>query len=261
VGVLYFSVTLFPALGFFDVYPFRFSFVADHFQYVASVGIIALAVAAVTRVASGLSLWPRRTLAASGLLALSLLAGKAWSQGYIYKDPETLWRDTVKRNPSSWHRHYDLATILARQGKFEEAVVHFSETLKLKSDSADAYNNLGNVPAAQGKTQEAISHYTEALRIDPDHREARYNLAVVLVGNGRVEDAITHLSEHLRISPDHGEAHYNLGVILAEHGKLQEALSQFSDAVRLHPGDVSARRNLELCRRLLGKSPATSKEK
>ncbi|MGK4301758.1 hypothetical protein, partial [Klebsiella pneumoniae] len=42
VAVLFFCGTLFPALGFFDVYPMRFSFVADHFQYLASAGLLAL---------------------------------------------------------------------------------------------------------------------------------------------------------------------------------------------------------------------------
>ena len=38
VAVAFFAVTLLPALGFFDVYPMRYSFVADHFQYLASAG-------------------------------------------------------------------------------------------------------------------------------------------------------------------------------------------------------------------------------
>ena len=43
--LLYFTITLFPALGFFNVYPFRYSFVADHFQYLACIGPIAAAAA------------------------------------------------------------------------------------------------------------------------------------------------------------------------------------------------------------------------
>ncbi|MDM7913692.1 MAG: O-GlcNAc transferase, partial [Candidatus Eisenbacteria bacterium] len=51
VACLFFAGTLFPALGFFDVYPFRYSFVADHFQYHASLGAIAFAAAALTLLA------------------------------------------------------------------------------------------------------------------------------------------------------------------------------------------------------------------
>ncbi len=49
VAVLFFSGTLLPALGFFNVYPHRFSFVADHFQYLASIGLISLVVSMATR--------------------------------------------------------------------------------------------------------------------------------------------------------------------------------------------------------------------
>ena len=49
VALLFFAGTLFPALGFFDVYPFRYSFVADHFQYLACIGPLALAGAGLER--------------------------------------------------------------------------------------------------------------------------------------------------------------------------------------------------------------------
>ncbi|MCP4901658.1 MAG: O-GlcNAc transferase, partial [bacterium] len=57
VAVLFFIGTLFPALDFFDVYPMRYSFVADHFQYLASIGIIALVIGGAARL---LSQAPRR---------------------------------------------------------------------------------------------------------------------------------------------------------------------------------------------------------
>jgi hypothetical protein len=45
----YFSVSLFPVLGFFNVYYFRFSYVGDHLQYLASIGPLALAGAGIVR--------------------------------------------------------------------------------------------------------------------------------------------------------------------------------------------------------------------
>ncbi len=45
---LFFMGTLFPALGFLNVYPFRYSYVADHFQYLALLGIIIPVVAGLT---------------------------------------------------------------------------------------------------------------------------------------------------------------------------------------------------------------------
>jgi hypothetical protein len=46
-AVLIFCGVLVPAIGFFNVFPYRYSFVADHFQYHASIALIALAAAGI----------------------------------------------------------------------------------------------------------------------------------------------------------------------------------------------------------------------
>src|SRR5205823_3519698 len=93
-GALFFVGTLFPALGFFNVYPFLFSFVADHFQYLASLGVIALAAAGITR------LLPRRPLRyGSSLAILSALAVLTWKQSHLYADVERLYRSTTPTDP------------------------------------------------------------------------------------------------------------------------------------------------------------------
>jgi tetratricopeptide (TPR) repeat protein len=254
VGILFFCGTLFPALGFFDVYPFRYSYVADHFQYIASIGLITLAVSGVTHAVSRLPEWSKRTVVALGILLLVPLAAQTWRQGYIYEDLETLWRDTLKKNPSSWHRHYDLATILDSEGSLKEAASHFSIALQLNPDYADAHNNLANTLVKQGKFVEAINHYYETLQITPEHPEAHYNLGMVLAVQGRSQEAIKHLSKHLRIRPLHPDAHYNLGTLLAMQGNLEEAISHFSVTLRLKPDHAGARRNLEIASQQMRKS-------
>ena len=52
-----FAGTLFPVLGFLNVYPFLFSFVADHFQYLAMLGDL---VPAGLRAGTLLAHWPGR---------------------------------------------------------------------------------------------------------------------------------------------------------------------------------------------------------
>jgi tetratricopeptide (TPR) repeat protein len=256
VGVLYFIITLFPALGFVAVYPFRFSYVADHFQYLASIGLIAPAVAALTQGASRVPPISRNVAPLSGFLLLVTLSALTWQQGHIYKDVETLWRDTLKKNPAAWHRHYDLATILARKGEVAEAISHYGEALRLKPDYADAHNNLGIALFQKGEIAQAAEQFTAALKLDPRHGEAHYNLAILLAAQGRSEEARQHLSQHLQIRPEHADAHYNLGLLWGKDGKLEEASRHFSEALRIKPDHEEARRNLEVALRLLGKAPA-----
>ena len=114
---VYFAATLFPVLGFFNVYPFRFSFVADHFQYCACVGPIAL-LAAGTEWLFGLSegtlqRFLRPVIWVIVLLTLGLLT---WRQSGMYADADALYRTTIEKNPDCWMAHNNLGNLLAESG-------------------------------------------------------------------------------------------------------------------------------------------------
>jgi tetratricopeptide (TPR) repeat protein len=244
VGVLFFCGTLFPALGFFDVYIFRYSFVSDHHQYLACVGLIVLLIGVAAKVASRLPPWPQRIISLLGLVVLLLLGGQTWQQGYAYRDIETLWADTIAKNPESFLAHNNLGALRADQGKFAEAIRHYSEALRIKPDHYKAHNNMGVALASQGKFEEAISHYREALRLNPKDAEAHSNLAHVLASEGKFKEAIDHYSQALQLNPDNFEAHYNLGVLLAGQEKFAEASGHYLEALRLNPEDAEVHYNL-----------------
>ena len=182
-GVLYFAGTLFPALGFFNVYPFLFSFVADHFQYLASLGLITLAAAALTRLLQ----IQRIGWLATNAIFLTLLGAVAvltWRQSHIYSDVETLYRATLEGNPESWMVHNNLAGVLISRGAFDEAGSHVEKALKLKPDYAEARNNLGLVLASRGRIDEALEQYRKALELQPAYAEAHNSLGVILAERG-----------------------------------------------------------------------------
>jgi Flp pilus assembly protein TadD len=111
---LFFVVTLAPALGFVNIYPFRYSFVADHFQYLASIGVIALAAASLVLAA--------RSRANGRILERALyvlvgvpLAVLSWRQSHQYVDAEVLYQTTLARNPECWLAHNNLGLIRQRQ--------------------------------------------------------------------------------------------------------------------------------------------------
>jgi tetratricopeptide (TPR) repeat protein len=246
VGFLFFCGTLFPALGFFDVYPFQYSYVADHFQYLASVGLIALLVGVIATAVSKLPEWPKRITSSLGLIVLVLLGWQTWHQGYFYRDSETLWNDTLEKNPESWMAHNNIGILLTEQGKLKEAIEHYSEALRIKPDHAKAHYNLGNALASQGRFAEAIVHYSEALRIKPDYTSAHNNLAVALLKQGKLQEAIDHFYQVLQIIPDQAEPHCNLAVALAENGRIDEAIGQYYEALRIEPNNTMAHIQLAL---------------
>lgn len=240
-ALLLFCGTLFPALGFFNVFPFRFSFVADHFQYLASLSIIALFSAGLAILARRWNLHHKADAAA--LLVLGAALGAlTWSQSRQYTDATTLYRATLSRNPTCWMAYNNLG-ILELGGRPDEAMAHFREALRLKPDYAEALNNMGQALETQGHIEEAIAHYQDALRVDPDYFDAQYNLGRLLQKLGRPE-ALETLTVAVRLRPDFAEARNSLGNSLEKLGRHEEALAQYEMALRLKPDSVEARNNL-----------------
>jgi tetratricopeptide (TPR) repeat protein len=286
-SVLIFAGILVPVLGFLNVYPFRFSFVADHFQYLACFGLI-VPFASVLVSASNRS----AAVKAAPVILLFILAGLTWRQSQNYKDAETLYRATLANNPESWMAHNNLGLILAQSSRQSEGIAEYEAALRLRPDYDEAHLNLGNaLQSMPGRLQEAIAHYEAALRIDPNYAEAHNDLGGALSQlPGSLPDAIAHYEAALRLKPDYAEAHNNLGNALAQtpnrlpdairhyeaalrirpdyeeahnnlasalariSGRLQEAITHYQAALRLDPNDAEAHYNLGIA---LSQAPAT----
>jgi tetratricopeptide (TPR) repeat protein len=247
-GWLFFTGSLFPALGFFNVFPFLYSYVADHFQYLAGVGAIAAAAG------GGCALLARATprIRAAGhvlfallVIALGILANL---QSRTYRDGETLYRATLAHNPGCWMAHNNLATELAKSpAGVPEALQHYEQALRLKPGYAEVHYNLAaELAKLPGRLSESIAHYEEAVRIRPGYAEAHNNLAVELARSpGRMTEAVAHFEEALRIHPDYAEAHSNLANVLARlPGRMPEALAHYEEALRFRPDFTEVHVNL-----------------
>ncbi len=247
-GWLLFGGSLFPALGFFNVYPFRYSFVADHFQYLASAGVIALAGFAA---AAALARMPPPARAAGWTVCLLGLAGLgflAHRQSRIYRDEETLYRATLQRDPGSWFAENNLGFLLAHQpGRLNEAIGHYLRALELKPDEAKFHLNLANALAAiPGRMPEALTHYRRALELRPDDAEAYVHLGDALgTIPGRAAEAIASYERALRLDPAQIGAQVNLANLLATlPGRRTEALPHYAAALQLQPRVAQIHYNL-----------------
>lgn len=238
--LLIFIGSLFPILGFFNVFAFLFSFVADHFLYLASLAVIAF-------VSAGWGLWFRHDRRVAGVvagLALAVLGVLTWRQSGMYRDIETFYRVTLARNPDAWMAHNNLGILLDESGRASEAIAHYEQTLRLKPNFADGHNNLGVALADTRRPQEAMVQYQEALRLNPLYVGAYLNLGNLLRDTGKLPEAVAEYNEALRIQPASPEAHNNLGIALAQEGRLSEAMDQCREALRLNPNYAQAHYDL-----------------
>ena len=204
VSILFFCGTLFPALGFVNVFPFRYSFVADHFQYLASVGLIALG-------ATGLIRLPA-VVPATLLVLLGVLT---WKQTAIYQNVETLWLDTIQKNPDSSVAQTNYGMVLLTKGKGDEALPHLQKAVALEPNDIKTQNGLELALLQTGHGEQSVTELQKALALDPNNLSAHFNLARSLLQLRRADEAIAQLQEVLKIDPNDTEAEKNLAWILA----------------------------------------------
>ena len=260
--VLLFLGLLFPALGFFDVYPFRYSFVADHFQYLASAVLIATAAAfAPTPRLGALAKAPtgRRRLNGGwlGPAVVVVFAALTWSQSAQYKDEAALYATTLERNPECWLCHNNLATakLHGSDADFQDALAHLNEALRLNPGDPEAHNNMGGALQRLGRYGDALREHEEALRLNPALVEARYNAGVCQQALGHVEEARAEYAAAVHAQPDYAMAHYNLGTALTLLGRTGEAESAFTTAIRLAPEFAPAHDGLAVILLRTGRIP------
>ncbi|HNW08922.1 MAG: tetratricopeptide repeat protein [Verrucomicrobia bacterium] len=244
----YHVVTLAPVLGFFDMGFLAYSRAADHWQYLALAGGVALVI-------GGGAHWLRRrfkgfpdSVADGGgewlIILAVLLAVLTWRHQAVFASSERLWRETLARNPTAWVAHNSLGLILAGQGKLTEAVEHYTEALRLNPSDPASHYNFANALVEQGKLDEAAAHYRESLRLKPSNPGPHHNLAIVLNLQGKYAEAAALCREALKLSPRDANIADTLGIVLFNDGKLSEAEQYCSAALAMDPHHANARDHL-----------------
>ncbi len=237
-AVFFYAGTLFPLLGFLNVYFMEYSFVSDHWVYLPSLGLFALGAALVARGADAIRFPELQTGCA--LLLLPVLAVLSWKQTRVYQSSDALWTHTLATNPKAWVAHHNRAMQLQARGQLAEAAEHYHTVLELHPNDERARNNLGVVLAALGQLPEAIGHYERALEMRPDFADAHNNLAAAHYRSGNLGPAEAHQRWAVALDPQSAGKWSNLGDILKVAGKPEEAAGAYQSSVRLAPGDVGS---------------------
>jgi tetratricopeptide (TPR) repeat protein len=274
----YFLLALLPALGLANLVYFRFSFVADHLQYLASIGPLALAGAGLVRLGE---MFPANrtglpSIFGAGLLLL--LGALSWRQAGFYETEVTLWNHTLAYNPACWvgynnlgnvfaheqrpdeaiqqyqhalelypayaEAHNNLGAALFKEGQIEAAMAEYRAALQINPNFADAYNNLGNAFAREGRPDEAMAEYGKGLAIDPYFVDVRNHLGSLLEDKGRSAEAVEQFRKALEINPNDAGTHYNLGNTFLRHGRPQEAVGEYEKALKIDPASAPFHNNL-----------------
>jgi tetratricopeptide (TPR) repeat protein len=251
VAAVFFVATLFPVLGFIMLYTFRYTYVADHYQYLACLGPFALIGALFARTQNQLTSRPARwglTGLAGAIMVILMLA--TWRQANTYRDVETLWKTTLARNPDCWMASNNLGVVLSHQGRLEEAIALFETSLKPHPEkkaqlyTAEAHYNLANTLLEKGDVTRALSESRSAVTLEPNNSDAHVAFGNALLASG---DLPASLDEYLRaahLNPQNADALYNLGNALQQNGDVGAAIDNYTKALAIDPGISEAHLNL-----------------
>lgn len=300
VAILFFAGTLLPALGFINLFPMRYSFVADHFQYVACIGPIILAAAGIQRLCG------RRTplIAADILAALGLLV---WIQGPIYHSEVTIWENTTKLNPSSWMAwgdlgdqyadlsngpnltdaerlwyrskakqcyamlykiapdramsHYKWGVLQQYEGNLNAARDEFAKALSLEPDFTVVMNCMGQVLMLQHQPQEAMNYFRRAIELDGGYIEVRLNYGDALLATGDVQGAMDQYSQAVAHRPDNVPSQFRLGnLLLNQQHRPDLAAPHYIAALHMDPNRADILTNLAVALREMGWTDAAREQ-
>jgi tetratricopeptide (TPR) repeat protein len=234
-GFGYFILALAPTLGVLKMVALNITQVADHFQYLALPGLVALAVGGVCHLLRNVSRNARLAVLALVLgFVVAPLTVLSWQYQQLVGNPEALWRQNFKMNPDSWSIHDHLGRLLAASGRLEEALPHLREVVRLKPDDAPPRYNLGQAYFLKGDLDQAIQCFSNAIAIKPGHVMMRTTLAGALARRGDKAQASFHYTL----------AHCYQAKALFQKGNLAGAMAEWREALKLAPDSIEALANL-----------------
>ena len=229
---------LFPVLGFYPVYFMRYSFVADHWQYLSLMSVAAGAAYFVRSLINNSFIF--FTISMVLVLGLTTLS---YERSVFFADEKTLWTETLARNPSAWLAHNNLAIILRKEGKITEALEHYLASTKIKP-SWQAYNNMGLIYFNRGELQLSVVAFEKALELNTFVAEAHSNLGLSLYQLLELDRAQKEIEIALQIEPS-ASAYCRHGAVMEAKGLLNQAFYDFEKAMQLEPNEVFYKKNME----------------
>lgn len=251
VAILIYLIGLGPALGFIPFYFMRYSWVADHFQYVASLGPIALIAALIARACQRSSRPAALPIVSAAIIVV--LGGATFVRAGSFHDLETLWNDVIAKSPSARPQaHQNLAVYCNKLGRTAEEVSHYQESLKLRPNEAEPRCNLAIALYTLGRRDEAMQEMQRALQLRPDYPEAESDMGFFLQESGRLAESEKHYRRAIAQDPNFAAAHFNLARLLVQLKQYEAAAQEYGEVLRITPQDAEARADLD---RLIGRKP------
>ena len=185
----YYLVAMLPELALAD------SYITDHYQYLSSMGPLALAGAGLAQLADAILPGRARARMSLGAGVLLVLAAVSWQRTWIYQSEVTLWTDALSKYPTCWVGYNNLGNALMRGGAPRKRKRFFLRALELNPKFPAAIDNLGVAYFDEGRIDESIGEYQKVLEERPDFVAAYEGLATDYLKRKQIPDAAGSVSK------------------------------------------------------------------
>ena len=234
-GALFFLVTLSPVLGFVNYGYMQFSFVADRFQYLAGIGVMAVLISAAVHSAGRLPETARKGLLGVALLGVTVMASLSWKQSHIYHDEIVFFSHIIDHNPEARDAYHNLGKALQDVGRMEEALAAAQVAARQRPDFAGAHSNLGLALKHHGRLDEAEEVLRRGREADPRDKNVLQNLGEVIRQKGRHEESLKWYDAVLKLDRKYTRAYAGKGDALFYLKRYDEAVANLKKALSLEP--------------------------
>ena len=226
-GWLWYLVVLLPVA---DIIQVSCNARADRYTYLPQIGLVIMLAWGATEFSAR---WRNRKLILGGAAAavIAALAADAYVQTTYWQNSFSLWTRALACTEENSFAHNTIGSALAAQGKWNAAIQHFQQSLRISPDVSATEANLGVALVNTGQRAEAIPHFQRALQLDSENANAHCNFADALASEGKNNEAIRHFEQALKFQPNYPEADYGLGLALAREGKWDDARGHYERAM------------------------------
>jgi len=238
-AVLFFCITLGPTLGLIDYAFMYYTYVADRFQYLASIGLIVLATGILYKLIarSGAS----QQIGYGLIVAIcATLAVLTFQHSGTFKNRETLFRHTADNNPGAWAAWNNLGTFAFQRGELYKAKQLIEKSLEAWSEFPKANTNMGAVYVKLKEYDRAIEYCDRALKVKPDSLQALNNKGLALMNLKRHDEAIECLMKAVEVKKDDLVACRTLARIYEERNDYAEAVKWRKKVLEANPSEAEA---------------------
>ncbi len=227
---------LMPVLGFVNIMYFRYSLVADHWQYAAMVVPIAgFASLAASLVKQYLPLW---AIGFGCLALMSALATLTCLQSHLYSDLTLYCNEELAKDPKSWPAYYTLAIMYSERGDRDLTLANLQRADEINDSDVTLENEYASVLLLSGQNERAIAHWNRALEIDPKMPDIHMCLAIAYAKLGESDRAIEQFQAELEILPDDSQARDLLSKMVASREQTATELAEAGKALQQSPKNV-----------------------